>query len=85
MTTTIPTSGTARRRTKAIVRRRHVHAMENDRAVAAGGLPVHWSSLDTCPCGRVSWLEEGASAEDRESFDRDSEDHEAYCELGGDA
>lgn len=82
MTTTIPTSGCARRRAKAVARRRHVHAIENDRRVAAGGLPLHWTSLDTCPCGRVSWLEEGATDEDRDAFYRDSEDHAAYCDGG---
>lgn len=82
LATTIPTSGVARRRTKAVARHRHVHAQENDRRVAAGGLPVHWVALDTCPCGRVSWLEEGATAEDRDTFYRDSEDHSSYCDGG---
>lgn len=82
MTTTIPTSGCARRRAKAIARRRRVHAMENNLAVAAGRLPVHWVCLDTCPCGRVSWLEEGATNDEYDDFYRDSEDHAAYCEGG---
>lgn len=82
MSTSIPTSGPARRRAKAIRNRRRVHAQENNLRVAAGRLPLHWTSLDTCPCGRVSWLEEGATDEDRESFYRDSEDHAAYCDGG---
>lgn len=82
MTITIPTSGPARRRAKAVRNRRHVHAQENDRAVAAGGLPVHWTALDTCPCGRVSWLEEGATDEDRDAFNESAADHASYCEVG---
>lgn len=81
-TAPIPTSGVARRRAKAIRNRRRVHAQENDRLVAAGHLPRHWTSLDTCPCGRISWLEEGADDEDRDAFYRDSEEHAAYCEVG---
>lgn len=81
-TPTIPTSGCARRRAKAVRNRCNVQARENDRLVAAGRLPRHWTSLDTCPCGRVSWLEEGASDEEREAFQRDSEDHETYCDGG---
>lgn len=80
--TTIPTSGPARRRAKAIRNRRHVRAQENDRLVAAGRLPRHWTSLDTCPCGRVAWLEDGATDEERADFYRDSEDHAAYCDGG---
>ena len=56
--------------------------MENDRLVTAGRLPRHWSALDTCPCGRVSWLEEGVTDEERDDFYRDSEDHAAYCDGG---
>lgn len=81
-TIAIPTSGCARRRAKAIRNRRHSHAQENDRVVAAGGFPIHWVALDQCPCGRISWLEEGASDEDRSDFYRDSEDHASYCEVG---
>ncbi|MGZ4521034.1 MAG: hypothetical protein ACXVGA_06775 [Mycobacteriaceae bacterium] len=80
MTIAIPTSGVARRRAKAIARRRHVRAQENDRLVAAGHLPLHWTSLDTCPCGRVSWLEEGATDEDRDAFYEDSAVHDSYCD-----
>ena len=82
MTITIPTSGPARRRAKAVRNRRHVHAQENDRAVAAGGLPVHWTALDTCPCGRISWLEEGATDEDHAAFNESAADHASYCEVG---
>lgn len=82
MTTAIPTSGTARRRSKAIARRRHVHAQENDRLVAAGGLPHYWAALDACPCGRVSWLEDGASDEEFDAFYLATEDHAAYCPSG---
>lgn len=78
-TATIPTRGVARRRAKAIARRTRVHQIENDVAVAAGRLPPHWTSLDTCPCGRVSWLEDDATDEDRDAFYRDSENHASYC------
>lgn len=81
-TATIPTSGTARRRAKAIRNRRSVNALENNLAVAAGRLPVHWAALDTCPCGRVSWLEDGATDEDRDNFYRDSDEHSSYCDGG---
>lgn len=80
--TTIPRSGAGRRRAKAIVRRQRVHASENTRAVAAGGYPVPWSALDVCPCGRIAWLEEGASDQDRDDFYRESEDHSSYCDQG---
>lgn len=78
----IPTSGCARRRAKAIRNRRHVHAQENDRLVATGRLPRHWVALDSCPCGRISWLEEGATDEDRDAFYRGTDDHAAYCDGG---
>lgn len=77
----IPTSGCARRRAKAVDRRRRVRAQENDRLVAAGRLPAHWTALDTCPCGRVAWLEEGATPADREQFERDSSDHTWQCDA----
>lgn len=78
--TIIPTHGCARRRAKAVARRRHVHAIENNLLVAAGHLPRHGAALSVCPCGRVSWLEEGATAEDHEAFTQDNDDHAAYCE-----
>lgn len=77
----IPTSGVGRRRAKAVANRRRVHAMENDRAVAAGGLPVHVVALSVCGCGRISWLEDGASADAWADFDRDNDDHDSYCEA----
>lgn len=79
-TRAIPTSGCARRRAKAIARRRFVHARENDRLVAAGHLPAHFVRLSTCPCGYISWLEEGADSEAQEDFERHSEDHMSYCD-----
>lgn len=82
MSATIPTSGCARRRAKAIRNRRREHAHDNNRLVATGHLPRHWTALDTCPCGHLAWLEEGATAEDREHFDRDRADHDAYCDGG---
>lgn len=81
-TPTIPTSGPARRRAKAIANRRRVHAADNNRRVASGLLPLHWSALDACPCGRVAWLEEGATDQDRDDFYRDSDDHNSYCDGG---
>lgn len=81
-TQTIPTTGPARRRAKAIRNRRAVHAAENDRAVAAGRYPIHWTALDTCPCGRIAWLEVGATDEDRAAFYEESNDHSAYCDGG---
>ena len=82
MTIAIPTSGVARRRAKAVRNRRRVHAQENNRLVAAGHLPAHWIALDTCPCGRVAWLEEGATDEDYEAYYREADDHAAYCDGG---
>lgn len=82
MSTSIPTSGTARRRAKAVRNRRHIHAQENNLRVAAGRLPLHWTSLDTCPCGRVSWLEEGATDDDHDAFCQSSDEHSAYCDGG---
>ena len=79
----IPTSGVARRRLKAVHNRRCVHARENDRRVAAGGFPIHWAALDVCPCGRIAWLEEGASDEARDAFYDESRAHLDYC-AGGD-
>ncbi len=80
-TLTIPTTGPARRRTKATRNRRAVHAAENNRAVAAGRYPPHWTALDSCGCGRIAWLEDGATDEDRDAFYAESNDHAGYCDA----
>lgn len=75
-------SGSARRRAKAIARRRWVIELDSIQALIQDRLPQYWTALDTCPCGRTAWLLEGASDEERDQFYRDSEDHMAYCEAG---
>lgn len=41
--------------------------------------PDDAAAVSVCPCGRTSWLEAGATDEDRDAFDSDNADHEAYC------
>lgn len=81
MTATIPTSGPTRRRAKAIARRQWVVDMDARHALRQDRLPHYWQALDSCPCGRVAWLLDGATDEERAEFYRDSEDHAAYCEA----
>jgi hypothetical protein len=77
----IPTRGVARRRAKAIARRRWVHELDTLAALAAERLPLYWSRLDMCSCGRTSWLGPDASDAERDEFDQDSAEHAAYCEA----
>lgn len=78
-TTTMPTKGVARRRAKAV---RNRESADESRFFIDGTIPRHAVAVDMCPCGRVAWLGRNASDEEREGFDRDSEDHEAYCDGG---
>ena len=78
-TATMPTSGVARRRAKAVARRRWVHEADTKFALVNDRLPLYWSALDLCPCGRVSWLGPDASDEEQERFYEESESHAAYC------
>ena len=75
-------SGSARRRAKSIARRQWIIDMDARHAVIDGRLPHYWSALGQCPCGRVAWLLEGASDEERDEFYQASEDHAAYCYVG---
>lgn len=75
----VPTSGSGRRRAKAIARRGYLHELDVRWAFRLDRLPRHAVAASVCSCGRMSWLMPGASDEDREAFDRDNADHADMC------
>ena len=78
-TTTMPKSGTARRRAKAV---RNRESADESRFHIDGTIPRHAVAVDMCPCGRVAWLSRHADAEATDAFRRESDDHAAYCDGG---
>lgn len=76
MTIRIPTSGTGRRRAKAI---RNRQAIEVAEAFRTGSVPRSAIAASYCTCGRRSWLMPGATDEDYRQWDLRNADHDAYC------
>lgn len=76
-TTSVPTSGCARRRAKAVVRREHVteltHRREDAEFYAHGAIPASSTAVALCSCGARAFTRD-------ESGDLgDFEDAHAYC------
>lgn len=78
----MPTSGVARRRAKAIARRRWVHDLDSLKALVNGRLPLFWSALTVCPCGFTTWLQPEATPEEHDDFRQSVADHADYCDGG---
>lgn len=83
--TTMPTSGSARRRAKAQRNREAGYWLESLESYRTGRIPRSAVAVSMCSCGRLSWLMPGATDEAREAFDRENEDHDAYCDDGADS
>lgn len=82
MTIRIPTSGTGRRRAKAIRNRETGYVLEVAEAFRSCRVPRSAVAVSYCSCGRTSWLMPGGVDEDYELYHRDNADHEAYCDDG---
>lgn len=68
-----------KRRRKALQRRRWLVELDLLWAYRLERFPLRIVAGSSCSCGRMSWLMEGATDEDRAAFEADSADHDAYC------
>lgn len=74
-------SGSAKRRRKAIQRRQWVLDMDVRHAIANDRFPTHMLAGDICPCGRRSWILQGATEEELAAYYEDARDHDDYCDA----